>query len=186
MDQHFAEMLSDSKTGDAITHDHDHKDSNEEHMHGYSDRSTISTADDHKVKHAAGVSGTPVRRHGHDRLGARSVGLDLAEGPIDWGKFKTWLKGFLEEEGERIWRLKGVLWTTSASVGHGGHARGGTTTAWGSHGAGSRTVVQVISWGRGGGQGRFAHRDANCIFRGNICVISRTRSYTTSLHVCSP
>lgn len=60
--------------------------------------------------------------------------MELTDGPIDWVKFKRWLQKFLEEEKERIWRLKGVLWTIAS----------GTTTPWGS-GAGSRTVVQVRS-----------------------------------------
>lgn len=84
-------------------------------------------------------------RHGHTRLGAQSVGVELTEGPIDWVKFTTWLKAFLEKEGEElIWRLKGVLWTTAAGGGSGATA----TRGWSS---GRRTVVQVRAKGGGGG-----------------------------------
>lgn len=122
MDQHFAEMLADRPTdketqGDGKRHEHEGK------------------------GHADVVSAQP---HGHDRLGAQSVGVEWAEGPIEWAKFMSWLTGFLEKEGDLIWRMKGVLWTT-VPPGHGS----GATTSWG-WGAGRRTVVQV-RW-RGAGQ----------------------------------
>ena len=62
--------------------------------------------------------------------------MELDAGPIDWAKFKSWLKNFLEREGELIWRLKGVLWTSAPGQ------SGGAAGTW-SLGAGKRTVVQV-------------------------------------------
>lgn len=122
MDQHFADILKDSDLV-GVAHSHQH--------HGDGDKDT--------ERDGKGSPNAPdTRTHGHDRLGARSVGVELTDGPIDWVKFKQWLKDFLEEEKERIWRLKGVLWTIAS----------GATTPWGT-GAGSRTVVQVRSKGLG-------------------------------------
>lgn len=141
MDQQFAEILAD----DARKHDGDkNNDDHLDHQHrseiegekldgGYGEaekKGDVTPSGRHGQQHR--------HRHGHDRLGAQSVGVELAEGPIDWGKFTAWLKGFLEKEGEElIWRLKGVLWTTTAP----GQGSGAATT-WG-WGAGRRTVVQV-------------------------------------------
>lgn len=130
MDRHFADVLMDSDSTVAPQHSHRHgnateldpKDSSHDDIGGH------ETGDTAKG-----------RQHEHDRLGATSVGIELTDGPIDWVKFKKWLKGFLEEEQERIWRLKGVLWTSTPGSGASGYS---TTTAWG-WGAGSRTVVQV-------------------------------------------
>ncbi|CAM9831150.1 unnamed protein product, partial [Sphacelaria rigidula] len=117
MDQHFADILKDSDLV-GVAHSHQH--------HGDGDKDT--------ERDGKGSPNAPdTRTHGHDRLGARSVGVELTDGPIDWVKFKQWLKDFLEEEKERIWRLKGVLWTIAS----------GATTPWGT-GAGSRTVVQGL------------------------------------------
>lgn len=132
MDQHFADILADREG------------SNGPKKHG--------ERGDYQLQHHDEVEGSALKRgggqtghdkqhrHGHDRLGAQSVGVELAEGPIDWVKFTSWLKSFLEKEGDEIvWRLKGVLWTTAAP----GHGSGAATT-WG-WGAGRRTVVQVQS-----------------------------------------
>lgn len=117
MDQQFADMLAD-RPADSKKRDHHH---GKEQKHG-------------GKKHVEDAAlGHP---HEHERLGAQSVGVELAEGPIDWAKFTSWLKGFLEKEGELIWRLKGVLWTTAP----GGEYS--STPAWGL-GSGKRTVVQV-------------------------------------------
>eukprot|EP00752_Nemacystus_decipiens_P007212 g6455.t1 len=135
MDQHFADILADREEsngpkdignhGDDKHHHHDHHNNKAEG--GALRRGDEGTGHDQR------------HRHGHDRLGAQSVGVELAEGPIDWAKFTSWLKSFLEKEGdELIWRLKGVLWTTAAPA-HGGRA--GTTWGWG---AGRRTVVQGL------------------------------------------
>ena len=118
MDQHFAEMLADRPA------EMDKKDNREDggrHLHN--------------VKRH-GEDGVSARQHGHDRMGAQSVGMELDAGPIDWAKFKSWLKNFLEREGELIWRLKGVLWTSAPGQ------SGGAAGTW-SLGAGKRTVVQV-------------------------------------------
>lgn len=117
MDQHFAEMLADSPKGTKKHENHDgkaHEHNGKDHRHGDASNN----------------------RHGHERLGAQSVGVELDKEPIDWVKFTSWLKGFLEKEGEVIWRLKGVLWTTAPD------RRKGAVTTWG-WGAGRRTVVQV-------------------------------------------
>lgn len=111
MNQHFAEMLADRPAG-AGNHD------GAEHLH------------------VAGGVGTSSYQHGHDRMRVQSVGIELDVRPIDWAKFKSWLKGFLEKEGELIWRLKGVLWTAVPGK------SGGASATWG-WGAGKRTVVQV-------------------------------------------
>lgn len=135
MDEHFAEMLSDSYGRDTPSRHHHHHDNNGgEHVKNgdYSDSSL------HAGRKAQTVGSPNGRRHGHDRLGARSVGMELTDGPIDWAKFKAWLKAFLEKEGERIWRLKGVLWTSVPDRGSGN----GRTTTWGWE-AGRRTVLQV-------------------------------------------
>ncbi|CAM9829626.1 unnamed protein product, partial [Discosporangium mesarthrocarpum] len=55
--------------------------------------------------------------HSHELIGASSVGVEEDRGPIEWGVFKTWLEGFLEKEGERVWRLKGMLWITGGREG---------------------------------------------------------------------
>lgn len=117
MDQHFAEMLADRPAEAGNHHGGEHL-------------------------HVAGGEGASARQHGHDRMRVRSVGIELDVNPIDWAKFKSWLKGFLEKEGELIWRLKGVLWT--AVPGKSGGALG--TWGWG---AGKRTVVQVGQYGGG-------------------------------------
>lgn len=130
MDQQFADILADrNKNEGAKKSDH--------HRHHGSHHEIEGKA-------VTGGGGETEERaahaHGHDRLGAQSVGVELAEGPIDWAKFTSWLKTLLEKEGEElIWRLKGVLWTTAAP-GHGG----GAATTWG-WGAGRRTVVQVMN-----------------------------------------
>ncbi|CAM9882120.1 unnamed protein product [Ascophyllum nodosum] len=119
MDQHFAEMLADRPA------EMDKKDNREDggrHLHN--------------VKRH-GEDGVSARQHGHDRMGAQSVGMELDAGPIDWAKFKSWLKNFLEREGELIWRLKGVLWTSAPGQ------SGGAAGTW-SLGAGKRTVVQGL------------------------------------------
>lgn len=137
MDQQFAEILADrppdASKGDNDTrsdtrHDHPSQGHGEEahEPHGNDGETTQATAE-------TAPGGGHV--HGHDRLGAQSVGVELSDRPIDWAKFTAWLKGFLEKEGDLIWRLKGVLWTSAP----GG---GGSSKAWG-WGAGRRTVVQV-------------------------------------------
>lgn len=130
MDRHFADMLTDADRTGVPQHHHDHDHATEQHPNG--------NPHDGRGVHGKGDT-TKSWPHGHDRLGARSVGIELTDGPIDWVKFKEWLKGFLEGEQERIWRLKGVLWTSARGSGASGY---GTTTAWG-WGAGSRAVVQV-------------------------------------------
>lgn len=117
MDQHFAGMLAD-RPAEAGNHD------GGEHLH------------------VAGGGGASSRQHGHDRMRARSVGIELDVSPIDWAKFKSWLKGFLEKEGELIWRLKGVLWTAIPGK------SGSSSATWG-WGAGKRTVVQVEQYAGG-------------------------------------
>ncbi|CAM9600127.1 unnamed protein product [Scytosiphon promiscuus] len=133
MDQHFADVLADRKRneeGGSSTH-HSHQGSS----HGSHRRNG-------SVEAAAVAPPLSHRRHGHDRLGAQSVGVELAERPIDWAKFTSWLKSFLEKEGEElIWRMKGVLWT-AAAPGQ-GHGSSGAATTWG-WGAGRRTVVQGL------------------------------------------
>lgn len=132
MDQHFADILADRERSNNDPKKHGDHDDDHHHHNG---------AEGGAPKREAGETGRhdqQQHRHGHDRLGAQSVGVELAEGPIDWAKFTSWLKSFLEKEGdELIWRLKGVLWTTAAP----GHGSGAATT-WG-WGAGRRTVVQV-------------------------------------------
>lgn len=93
-----------------------------------------------EVDPLSGGSGTyspgaevPGHAHAHDRLGARSVGLELSKAPVDWLKFKLWMKDMLEKEGDRIWRMKGVLWTTTSGRDY----------------HGTRTVVQVRACGDG-------------------------------------
>ncbi|CAM9909711.1 unnamed protein product [Ectocarpus fasciculatus] len=141
MDKHFADILADKKNNsDNHGDDDDHHDHHHGHgeakantpPHGGGEKSTAAAA-------AAAVAAPPGRahRHAHDRLGAQSVGVEVAEGPIDWAKFTSWLKSFLEKEGEElIWRLKGVLWTTATTG-------SGAATTWG-WGAGRRTVVQGL------------------------------------------
>lgn len=128
MDQQFADILADR----ARCTDPDKYGDREKHQHH-------NDAEGGALKRGGGQTGREQdHRHGHDRLGAQSVGIELAEGPIDWAMFTSWLKSFLEKEGEElIWRLKGVLWTTAAP----GHGSGAATT-WG-WGAGRRTVIQV-------------------------------------------
>lgn len=127
MDQHFADILADRERNNGPKKHGDH------HHHHHNE------AEGSALKNKGGQAGHDQQhRHAHDRLGAQSVGVELAEGPIDWAKFTSWLKSFLEKEGdELIWRLKGVLWTTAAP----GHGSGPAMT-WG-WGAGRRTVVQV-------------------------------------------
>lgn len=155
MDQHFADVLADRERhneDDSSTH-HNHKGNSNHQQHQSDDVEAAALDRESEVTEkntpitkttaeAAVAAPRPShRRHGHDRLGAQSVGVELAERPIDWGKFTSWLKSFLEKEGEElIWRMKGVLWTAAApGQGHGGS---GATTTWG-WGAGRRTVVQV-------------------------------------------
>ncbi|CAN0439688.1 unnamed protein product, partial [Ectocarpus sp. 8 AP-2014] len=107
------------------------------HRHGEAKANTPPHGGAEKSAAAAASSPGREHRHAHDRLGVQSVGVEVAEGPIDWTKFTSWLKGFLEKEGEElIWRLKGVLWTTAANG-------SGAATTWG-WGAGRRTVVQGL------------------------------------------
>ena len=129
MDQQFAEILADrppdASKRDIDTRGHGH---GEEALESHGSNGGIT-----KARAEAAPGGGHV--HGHDRLGAQSVGVELSDRPIDWAKFTAWLKGFLEKEGDFIWRFKGVLWTSAPGSG------GGSKT-WG-WGAGRRTVVQV-------------------------------------------
>lgn len=137
MDQQFADILADSKRiNDPKRHGGDHHDDDHHHQHhGQVEGGALK-----RVGGGQTGSDQQQHQHGHDRLGAQSVGVELAEAPIDWAKFTSWLKSFLDKEGEElIWRLKGVLWTTAAP-GHGGSGYAATTWGWG---AGRRTVVQV-------------------------------------------
>ncbi|CAM9166451.1 unnamed protein product [Ectocarpus sp. 6 AP-2014] len=132
MDKHFADILADKKKNSDKHDSHHHH-----HRHGEAKANTPPHGGGEKSAAAAASSPGRDHRHAHDRLGAQSVGVEVAEGPIDWTKFTSWLKGFLEKEGEElIWRLKGVLWTTAASG-------SGAATTWG-WGAGRRTVVQGL------------------------------------------
>ena len=134
MDQHFADILADRERSTGPKKDVDGNKHDDPHHHHHHHE-----AEGGAPKRGGAQAGHGQQhRHGHDRLGAQSVGVELAEGPIDWTRFTSWLKSFLEKEGdELIWRLKGVLWT-SAAPGHGS----GAATTWG-WGAGRRTVVQV-------------------------------------------
>ncbi|CAB1117394.1 unnamed protein product [Ectocarpus sp. CCAP 1310/34] len=157
MDKHFADILADKKNN---SDKHDRR-----HHHGEAKANTPPHGGAEKSASAATSSRGREHRHAHDRLGAQSVGVEVAERPIDWAKFTSWLKGFLEKEGEElIWRLKGVLWTTAASG-------SGAATTWG-WGAGRRTVVQglyghfeseVSDWPAG------ATRVSRMVFIGDLC-----------------
>ncbi|CAN0388667.1 unnamed protein product [Ectocarpus sp. 12 AP-2014] len=161
MDKHFADILADKKNNSNKHDGHHHY-----RRHGDAKASTPPHGGAEKSAAAAAASSSGrEHRHAHDRLGAQSVGVEVAEGPIDWAKFTSWLKGFLEKEGEElIWRLKGVLWTTAASG-------SGAATTWG-WGAGRRTVVQglyghfeseVSDWPAG------ATRVSRMVFIGDLC-----------------
>ncbi|CAN0551875.1 unnamed protein product [Ectocarpus sp. 12 AP-2014] len=157
MDKHFADILADKKNN---SNKHDGH-----HHHGEAKANTPPHGGAEKSASVATSSPGREHRHAHDRLGAQSVGVEVAEGPIDWARFTSWLKGFLEKEGEElIWRLKGVLWTTAASG-------SGAATTWG-WGAGRRTVVQglyghfeseVSDWPAG------ATRVSRMVFIGELC-----------------
>ncbi|CAM9429909.1 unnamed protein product, partial [Hapterophycus canaliculatus] len=143
MDQHFADVLADRKRNDGDNSATHHNRQGNGHHQQHQDGGAEATAAVSSSTTSATVAPSPSRRrHGHDRLGAQSVGVELAERPIDWAKFTSWLKSFLEKEGEElIWRMKGVLWTAAApGQGHGGS---GSATTWG-WGAGRRTVVQGL------------------------------------------
>lgn len=140
MDQHFAEILSDRppdtpnhKNNNDDNHHHGH---DSDHGHGEATPEPHGSSNSNgQATKAKAVSSGHV--HGHDRLGAQSVGVELSDRPIDWAKFTAWLKGFLEKEGDLIWRLKGVLWTSTP-----GYGDSSKSTGWGA----GRTVVQVKHW----------------------------------------
>ena len=145
MDQQFAEILADRPAATPK-----HEDENDDrHGHGQDEETQEPQGSNRQTTgRAKAAPGGHV--HGHDRLGAQSVGVELSDRPIDWAKFTVWLKGFLEKEGDVIWRLKGVLWTSTP--GNRGSNKSAPTWGWG---AGRRTVVQVR---QRGGRGESVHR----------------------------
>lgn len=88
MDKHFADILADKKNSNS---------NKQQHRHGEADAKTPphEGGGEKSTAAAAAVAAAPPgreHRHAHDRLGAQSVGVEVAEGPIDWAKFTSWLK----------------------------------------------------------------------------------------------
>lgn len=84
MDKHFADILADKEKNSDKHDGHYH--------HGEAKANTPPHGGAEKSASAATSSPGREHRHAHDRLGAQSVGVEVAEGPIDWAKFTSWLK----------------------------------------------------------------------------------------------
>lgn len=127
MDRHFADMLKDEER-------QERRGSGSRPDSGHSDGRVFLKGSEAAVVEVGGTY-----KHAHARLGAQSVGIELVDGPLDWLRFTAWLRELLRDEAERVWRLKGILWTT------GGAQRGliaGRVSADGPRSY-KRTVVQV-------------------------------------------